>query len=53
LLYVVVAPLVMSVIALAGSDPFARKWGPIPVVLGPVVYLGMKRMKIGSKEVRK
>ena len=53
LLYVVVAPLVMSVVALAGSDPFARKWGPIPVLLGPVMYLGMKKMKIGSREVRK
>ena len=45
LLYVIVAPLVMSVVALAGSDPFARKWGPVPVLLGPVVYGGMKMMK--------
>jgi amino acid transporter len=51
LLYVIVAPLVMSVAALAGSDPFARKWGPVPVLLGPVMYGGMKMMKKGSKEV--
>src|SRR5712692_2892126 len=52
LLYVVAAPLVMSVVALAGSDPFARKWGPVPVLLGPVMYGGMKMMKRGSKEVK-
>jgi len=38
LLYVVVAPLVMSVVALVGSDPFARKWGPVPVLLALPVY---------------
>jgi len=53
LIYVVAAPLAMSVVALAGSDPFARKWGPLPVLLGPVVYGGMKMMKRGSKEVTK
>jgi hypothetical protein len=50
LLYVILAPLAMSVVALAGSDPFARKWGPLPVLLGPVVYGVLKRMKEGSKE---
>jgi APA family basic amino acid/polyamine antiporter len=38
LLYVVGAPLLMSVVALVASDPFARKWGPVPVLLGPVMY---------------
>jgi amino acid transporter len=51
LLYVIVAPLVMSVVALVGSDPFARRWGPVTVVLGPVMYGGLKMMKRGSKEV--
>src|SRR5580693_3813083 len=32
LLYVIVAPLLMSVVALVASDPFARKWGPVPVL---------------------
>jgi amino acid transporter len=49
LVYVVAAPLVMSVVALAGSDPFARRWGPVPVLLGPVVYAGLKMMKKRSK----
>ncbi len=53
LLYVIVAPLVMSVVALVGSDPFARKWGPIPVLLGPVMYGGMKMMRKGRKEIKK
>ena len=45
LAYVVVAPLVMSVVALVGSDPFARKWGPIPVLLGPVMYFVLRKFQ--------
>jgi amino acid transporter len=39
LFYVVFAPVVMSVLALLGSDAFARCWGPVAILLGPVVYL--------------
>jgi len=45
LLYVIVAPLVMSMVALIGSDPFARKWGPVPVLLGPVMYFVLRAMR--------
>jgi hypothetical protein len=45
LLYVIVAPLVMSVVALIGSDPFARKWGPVPVLLGPMMYFVLRAMR--------
>jgi amino acid transporter len=38
LAYVVIAPILMTVVALVGSDKFALKWGPIPVVLGVVAY---------------
>jgi len=48
LLYVVVAPLAMSMVALAGSDPFARKWGPVPVLLGPVMYFLLRRSKLAA-----
>ena len=48
LLYVVGAPLVMSVVALVASDPFARKWGPVPVLLGPIMYLVFRRSKIAA-----
>jgi amino acid transporter len=50
LAYAVIAPLMMSVVALEGSDPFARRWGPVAVLLGPVIYGGMKIM---GKEVRR
>jgi amino acid transporter len=45
LLYVVAAPLVMSVVALMGSDPFARKWGPVPVLLAPVMYFVFRKLQ--------
>ncbi len=38
LLYVVGAPLVMSAVALLGSDRFALRWGPVALVLGPIAY---------------
>ena len=48
MLYVIVAPLAMSVVALVGSDPFARKWGPVPVLLGPVMYFVLRAMRRGN-----
>jgi len=45
LIYVVAAPLVMSVVALVGSDPFARKWGPVPVLLALPMYFVMRRIR--------
>lgn len=45
LAYVVIAPLVMSVIALVGSDKFALKWGPIPVALGVLAYFVFPKIK--------
>jgi amino acid transporter len=38
LLYVVLAPILMGIFALVGSDRFALKWGPIPVLLGVAAY---------------
>jgi amino acid transporter len=45
LIYIVVAPLVMSAVAVIGSDRFALKWGPIPVVLGVVAYFVLPKMR--------
>jgi amino acid transporter len=45
LTYVVIAPLLMSVVALAGSDKFALKWGPVPVALGVVAYLLFPKLR--------
>ncbi len=38
LAYVVIAPVLMSFVALFGSDAFALHWGPAALALGPVVY---------------
>ena len=33
-----IAPILMTIVALVFSDKFALKWGPVPVVLGVVAY---------------
>jgi amino acid transporter len=38
LFYVISAPLVMSYVVLRYSDPFAIRWGPSALLVGPVVY---------------
>jgi amino acid transporter len=45
LFYVVGAPLVMSVVALVGSDPFARRWGPGPVLFALPMYFVIRRFQ--------
>jgi amino acid transporter len=45
LAYVVIAPMVMSVVALLGSDRFALKWGPLPVALGVLAYFVLPKQK--------
>lgn len=49
LAYVVFAPALMTVVALAGSDRFALKWGPIPVLLGVVFYFLFRAWMRGSR----
>jgi len=48
LFYVVGAPLAMSVVALVGSDPFARKWGPLPVLLALPMYFVIRKFQPAS-----
>jgi amino acid transporter len=38
LIYVVTAPIAMSILTLLGSDSFTWHWAPLAVVLGPVAY---------------
>ncbi len=38
LAYVVGAPLLMSAVAMLGSDKFGLRWGPVALLLGPAVY---------------
>jgi len=43
--YVVGAPLLMSGVALLGSDRFALRWGPVAILVGPLMYLFVRRMR--------
>ena len=43
LVYAVLAPILMSVFALFGSDRFALRWGPVALLLGPLAYLFLRR----------
>ena len=45
LVYVVGAPIVMAGVALLGSDRFALHWGPAAILLGPVAYLFVRKMR--------
>jgi amino acid transporter len=50
LLYVVIAPILMSLVALAGSDQFALRWGPVVLALGPLAYLALSRQRAHSSQ---
>lgn len=43
LIYSVLAVVIMSVVALVGSDPYGRIWGPVALAAGPVVYFVLCR----------
>ena len=45
LFYAVAAPVIMSVVAMLGSDRYGTVGGLIGLALGPVVYWGLKRAK--------
>jgi amino acid transporter len=48
LLYCVVAVIIMSAVALLGSDRYGMIWGPVALAVGPVVYFGLRRFGIRS-----
>jgi amino acid transporter len=43
LMYAVLAPILMSGLALLGSDSFGLHWGPAALLLGPVAYIFFRR----------
>jgi amino acid transporter len=45
LAYVVIAPILMGILALVCSDPFALKWGPLPVAFGVLAYFAFGKFK--------
>jgi amino acid transporter len=53
LAYVVMAPIVMSAVALICSDTFALKWGPVPVALGIVAYFLFPKVRaLAERQIR-
>jgi amino acid transporter len=48
LIYAVGAPLIISGVALLGSDRFGMRWGPLALFLGPVAYVLMRRLRPAS-----
>lgn len=51
LIYAVGAPLIVSGVALLGSDRFGARWGPVALLLGPVAYLFVRRFREASRTV--
>jgi amino acid transporter len=43
LAYAIWAPVLMSGIALLGSDKFGLRWGPVALLVGPIAYLFFRR----------
>jgi amino acid transporter len=52
LLYVVGAPVVMALVALLGSDRFGLIGGAIAIVVGPVVYVSLRRRSPDSASAK-
>jgi amino acid transporter len=50
LFYCVVAVIIMSAVALLGSDRYGLIWGPVALAVGPVVYFALRRSAIRSTE---
>ena len=40
--------IVMSAVALLGSDKYGLRWGPMALAAGPVVYWIIRRCDFGS-----
>ena len=51
LFYVVAAPVVVSVVALLGSDRFSLLWGPLALALGPIAYFILRALRPGGPQV--
>jgi len=49
LLCAVVAVIVMSAVALLGSDRYGLRWGPVALAAGPLVYLGLRGLAVLRK----
>jgi amino acid transporter len=43
LICAVLAVIIMSAVALLGSDRYGLRWGPVALVAGPIIYLALRR----------
>jgi len=48
LAYVVIAPIVMCILSMLGTDRFSLRWGPAALALGPAVYLALRAVRKAS-----
>jgi amino acid transporter len=48
LVYVVGMPLLMSGVALLGSDRFGIRWGPVAILLGPMAYALFRSRRVSA-----
>jgi len=46
LAYAVIAPLLMSFVAMIASDKFGLRWGPVALLAGPMAYLVFRRRTV-------
>jgi hypothetical protein len=49
LIAAVVAVVLMSLVALLGSDRYGLRWGPVALVAGPIVYMILCRFNWRSQ----
>ena len=42
------AVLLMSAVALLGSDKYGLRWGPVALAAGPLVYWGIRKLRVGT-----
>jgi hypothetical protein len=41
----VIAVIIMSAVALLGSDRYGLRWGPVALAAGPVIYWLLKKSR--------
>ncbi len=51
LVYAVLAPILMSLLALVGSDRYGMIWGPVALAAGPLLYLVVRRRQAPAHRV--
>jgi hypothetical protein len=45
LITAVLAVVLMSLVALLGSDRYGLRWGPVALTAGPIIYVALRRLR--------